>query len=123
MTEIAGFRIASAAAPWPTGWQRNCAAQFPGGQILIRITPADIFPNCPRNISNAGSIRSTPRGQCSNWLSPSTISRNWFLPRRADRAWIAVAAGEDRSISMRGFVRIPRSAGGECMIKIASLTF
>src|SRR5450631_2132797 len=24
--------------------------EFPGGQILIRITPADIFPNCPRNI-------------------------------------------------------------------------
>jgi predicted pyridoxine 5'-phosphate oxidase superfamily flavin-nucleotide-binding protein len=23
---------------------------FPGGQILIRITPTDIFPNCPRNI-------------------------------------------------------------------------
>jgi len=24
--------------------------EFPGGQILIRIKPADIFPNCPRNI-------------------------------------------------------------------------
>ena len=24
--------------------------KFPGGQILIRITPDDIFPNCPRNI-------------------------------------------------------------------------
>ena len=24
--------------------------EFPGGQILIRITPTDIFPNCPRNI-------------------------------------------------------------------------
>jgi uncharacterized protein len=24
--------------------------EFAGGQILIRITPVDIFPNCPRNI-------------------------------------------------------------------------
>ena len=27
-------------------------ADFPGGQILIRVTPTDIFPNCPRYIPN-----------------------------------------------------------------------
>jgi predicted pyridoxine 5'-phosphate oxidase superfamily flavin-nucleotide-binding protein len=25
-------------------------ANFPGGQLLVRITPTDIFPNCPRYI-------------------------------------------------------------------------
>ncbi len=25
-------------------------AEFPGGQLLVRVTPTDIFPNCPRNI-------------------------------------------------------------------------
>lgn len=25
-------------------------AEFPGGQLLVRVRPTDIFPNCPRNI-------------------------------------------------------------------------
>ncbi len=27
-------------------------ADMPGGQVLIRVTPTDIFPNCPRYIPN-----------------------------------------------------------------------
>src|SRR5580765_5844851 len=27
-------------------------AQIPGAQLLVRVTPADIFPNCPRYVPN-----------------------------------------------------------------------
>ena len=31
-------------------------AQFPGGQLLVRVTPEHIFPNCPRYIHNLQMI-------------------------------------------------------------------
>jgi predicted pyridoxine 5'-phosphate oxidase superfamily flavin-nucleotide-binding protein len=34
-------------------------AAFPGGQMLVRITPLHIFPNCPRYIPQAGLVQPT----------------------------------------------------------------
>jgi uncharacterized protein len=33
---------------------------FPGGQLLVRITPTDIFPNCPRYIPQMPLARPSP---------------------------------------------------------------
>lgn len=35
-------------------------AQFEGAQALIRVTPVDIFPNCPRYIPDPASAKSSP---------------------------------------------------------------
>ena len=34
-------------------------AHYPGGQLLIRITPTDIFPNCPRYIPHMQLVRAS----------------------------------------------------------------
>lgn len=33
---------------------------FPGGQLLVRVTPQHIFPNCPRNIPKLKLIEDSP---------------------------------------------------------------
>jgi len=33
---------------------------FEGGQALVRVTPADIFPNCPRNIPRLQMLERSP---------------------------------------------------------------
>ena len=35
-------------------------AGFEGGQALVRVTPADIFPNCPRNIARMQVVEPSP---------------------------------------------------------------
>lgn len=35
-------------------------AQFEGAQALVRVTPEDIFPNCPRNIPRYGLQEASP---------------------------------------------------------------
>jgi hypothetical protein len=34
--------------------------RFPGGQLLVRVTPTDIFPNCPRYIPDLLSGEPSP---------------------------------------------------------------
>jgi predicted pyridoxine 5'-phosphate oxidase superfamily flavin-nucleotide-binding protein len=64
-------------------------ADFPGGQMLVRIAPTHIFPNCPRYIPHMQPIqpRATSRRQAvrpSNRPGrASPISRNWC--RRANQ--------------------------------------
>ncbi|RYG30333.1 MAG: pyridoxamine 5'-phosphate oxidase family protein [Burkholderiales bacterium] len=33
---------------------------FPGAQAIIRVTPIDIFPNCPRYIPNVADVKPSP---------------------------------------------------------------
>ena len=35
-------------------------AQFPGGQLLVRVTPSHIFPNCPRYIPKLQLLEPSP---------------------------------------------------------------
>jgi predicted pyridoxine 5'-phosphate oxidase superfamily flavin-nucleotide-binding protein len=35
-------------------------AQFPGGQLLVRVTPSHIFPNCPRYIPKLALLEPSP---------------------------------------------------------------
>ena len=35
-------------------------AAFEGGQALVRVTPEDIFPNCPRNIPRMQVLEPSP---------------------------------------------------------------
>jgi predicted pyridoxine 5'-phosphate oxidase superfamily flavin-nucleotide-binding protein len=35
-------------------------AEFPGGQMLVRITPTHIFPNCPRYIPQVQLVQPSP---------------------------------------------------------------
>ena len=35
-------------------------AQFEGAQALVRVTPVDIFPNCPRNIPRMQVVEESP---------------------------------------------------------------
>jgi len=35
-------------------------AEFPGGQLLVRVRPTDIFPNCPRNIPRMQLVERSP---------------------------------------------------------------
>jgi len=35
-------------------------AEFPGAQAVIRVTPVDIFPNCPRYIPDPANAKSSP---------------------------------------------------------------
>jgi predicted pyridoxine 5'-phosphate oxidase superfamily flavin-nucleotide-binding protein len=40
-------------------------AEFPGSQLLIRMTPTDIFPNCPRYIPNLPGGAPSPYIPCA----------------------------------------------------------
>jgi hypothetical protein len=31
-------------------------AEIPGAQLLVKVTPVDIFPNCPRYVPNLGLV-------------------------------------------------------------------
>ncbi len=35
-------------------------AEFPGAQALVRVTPVDIFPNCPRYIPDPAAAKPSP---------------------------------------------------------------
>lgn len=35
-------------------------AEFPGAQALVRVTPIDIFPNCPRYIPDPAASKASP---------------------------------------------------------------
>lgn len=35
-------------------------AEFPGAQAIIRVTPVDIFPNCPRYIPDPAAAKASP---------------------------------------------------------------
>jgi len=35
-------------------------AEIPGAQLLVKVTPTDIFPNCPRYIPNLGAGEPSP---------------------------------------------------------------
>jgi predicted pyridoxine 5'-phosphate oxidase superfamily flavin-nucleotide-binding protein len=41
-------------------------ARFPGGQLLVRVVPTDIFPNCPRYIPDLRSSALSPYVPCAD---------------------------------------------------------
>jgi hypothetical protein len=40
-------------------------SQLPGSQLLIRVTPTDIFPNCPRYIPNLPAAEPSQHIPCA----------------------------------------------------------
>jgi predicted pyridoxine 5'-phosphate oxidase superfamily flavin-nucleotide-binding protein len=64
-------------------------ARFPGGQLLVRLTPSDIFPNCPRYIPDLRSGTPSPYVPCAGAPPPEPAWKGFadfkdvVPPRRA----------------------------------------
>jgi predicted pyridoxine 5'-phosphate oxidase superfamily flavin-nucleotide-binding protein len=52
-------------------------AQFPGGQILVRVTPEHIFPNCPRYIPNMNLVSNSVYAPDGATTPPEPDWKQW----------------------------------------------
>ena len=52
-------------------------AGFEGAQALVRVTPVDIFPNCPRNIPRMQLVEESPYVRGGGWRGWSRVGRGW----------------------------------------------
>jgi len=75
--------------------------QFPGAQLLIRVTALDIFPNCPRYLPEPGSCEPSVFNPRQNYVPPEPFwkskpdLRPFVLAARHQKSEIAEQALED----------------------------